>query len=71
MARINKTSENSTSTRYKFGVQVPKGIKNEMDSEKKNGNSLSEDVIKTKLKQLTRYQTFQFIDSGPGQLQTN
>jgi hypothetical protein len=38
--RINKTSTSSTSTRYIFGVQVPKGIKSAIDLDKKNGNSL-------------------------------
>jgi hypothetical protein len=36
MARINKKSANSTSARYKFGVQVPKNIENNMDLEQKN-----------------------------------
>jgi hypothetical protein len=41
-----------------FGIQVPKGIKNAIDLDKKNGNQLWQESIKTELKQLTDYQTF-------------
>ena len=44
--------------------QVPKGIKNAIELDKKNGNSLCQDAIKTELKQLTDYQTCIVLDSG-------
>jgi hypothetical protein len=49
---------------YKFGIQVPKRIKNAIDLDKKNGNRLWQDAIKTELMQLTDYQTFIVLDSG-------
>jgi hypothetical protein len=48
----------------KFGIQVPKGIKNAINWDKKNGNNLREEAIKTELKQLTDYETFIVLDSG-------
>jgi hypothetical protein len=41
-----------------------KGIKNEIDLDKKNGNQLWQEAVKTELKQLTDYQTFIELDSG-------
>jgi hypothetical protein len=64
IARIHKASTNPTSIKYKFGVQVPKGIKNAINLDKKNGNNLWEEAIKTDLKQLTDYETFIVLDSG-------
>jgi hypothetical protein len=55
--------------KYKFGIQVPrgtKGIKNAIDLDKKNGNQLLQEAIKTELKQLTDYQKFVVLDSGGG-----
>jgi hypothetical protein len=65
IARILKVST-STGIKYKFGIQVPKGIKNAIDLDKKNGNQLWEETIRTELKQLTDYQTFIVLDSGGG-----
>jgi hypothetical protein len=31
--------------KYKFGIQVPKGINNEIDIDKKNGNQLWQEPI--------------------------
>jgi hypothetical protein len=36
--------------KYKFGIQVPKGIKNEIDLDKKNGKQLWQEPIKIELK---------------------
>jgi hypothetical protein len=55
----------STCVKYKFGVQVPKDIKNGIDLDKNNGKiSIWRETIRTELKQLTDYQTFIVIDSG-------
>jgi hypothetical protein len=64
IARILKVSTSPAGIKYKFGIQVPKGIKNEIDLDKKNGNHLWQEAIKTELKQLTDYQTFIVPDSG-------
>ena len=39
VSRINKASTSPTSIKYKFGIQVPKGIKNAINLDKKNGNN--------------------------------
>jgi hypothetical protein len=64
IARIHKVSTSSAGIKYKFGIQAPKGIKNAIDLDKKNGNQLWQESIKTELKQLTDYQTFIVLDSG-------
>jgi hypothetical protein len=38
IARILKVSTSPAGIKYKFGIQIPKGIKNEIDLDKKNGN---------------------------------
>jgi hypothetical protein len=64
IARILKISTSPASIKYKFGIQVPKAIMNVIDLDKKNGNQLWQEAIKTELKQLTDYQTFIVLDSG-------
>jgi hypothetical protein len=64
IARILKVSTSPAGIKYKFGIQVPKGIKKSIDLDKKNGNQLWQEAIKTEFKQLTEYQTFIVQDSG-------
>jgi hypothetical protein len=75
IARILKVSTSPAGIKSKFGIQVPKGIKNAIDIDKKNGNKLWkepiktelklwQEAIKTELKQLTDHQTFIVLDSG-------
>jgi hypothetical protein len=64
ITRVHKASSSPTGIKYKFGIQVPKGIKNAINLDKKNGNNLWEEAIKTELKQLTNYETFIVLDSG-------
>jgi hypothetical protein len=64
ITRVHKASTSPTGIKYKFGIQVPKGIKNALNLDKKNGNNLWEEAIKTELKQLTDYETFIVLDSG-------
>jgi hypothetical protein len=40
ITRILKLSTSPAGIKYKFGIQVPKGIKNAIDLDKKNGNQL-------------------------------
>jgi hypothetical protein len=58
IARIFKVSTSPAGIKYKFGIQVPKGIKNAIYLDKKNENQLWQEAIKTELKQLTDNQTF-------------
>jgi hypothetical protein len=62
ISRILKVSTRPAGIKYKFGIRVPKGIKNAIDLDKKNGNKLWQEAIKTELKQLTDYQTFIVLD---------
>jgi hypothetical protein len=64
IARILKVPSIPAGIKYKFGIQVPKGIKNTIDLHKKNGNHLWQEAINTELKQITDYQTFIVLDSG-------
>jgi hypothetical protein len=59
-----KISTSPAGIKYKFRIQVPKGIKNAFDLDKKNENQFWQEAIKTELKQVTDYQTFIVLDSG-------
>jgi hypothetical protein len=52
-AKIHKASASSSSVKYKFGIQVPRGIKNAIQLDRKHGKNLWQEAIKTELKQLT------------------
>jgi len=64
IAKIHKVTSSPTTVKYKFGIQVPKGIKNAISLDKKNNNNLWQEAIETELKQLTDYETFIILDSG-------
>ena len=64
MAKVNKTLASPTCIRYKFGIQVPRGIKRAIELDRKNGNTIWEDAIKIELKQLSDYHIFLVINSG-------
>jgi hypothetical protein len=64
--RIHKSSMSSTSIKYKFGAQLPRGIKNAVHLDRKNGNNLWQEDVKTEHKQLTNYHGFIVLDSGGG-----
>jgi hypothetical protein len=64
IARILKVSTSPAGIKYKFGIQVHKDIKSAINQDKKNGNQLWQESIKTELKQFTDYQTFIGQDSG-------
>jgi Reverse transcriptase (RNA-dependent DNA polymerase) len=57
-------SSSPTTVKYKFGIQVPRGIRNAISLDKKNKNNLWQQAIDTELKQLTDYETFIVLDSG-------
>jgi hypothetical protein len=50
IARILKVSTSPAGIKYKFGIQVLKGIKNAIDLDKNNGNQLWQETIRTVLK---------------------
>jgi hypothetical protein len=60
----HKVTSSPTAVNYKFGIQVPKGIKNAISLDKKNKNNLWQEAIETELKLLTDYETFIIHDSG-------
>jgi hypothetical protein len=64
IARILKFSTSPAGIKYKFDIQVAKGIKNAINLDEKNGNQLWQEAVKTELKQLTDYQKFIWLDSG-------
>jgi hypothetical protein len=64
MSKAYICSTGSTTFNYKFGIQVPEGIKNAISLDKKNKNNLWQEAIETELKQLTDYETFIILDSG-------
>jgi hypothetical protein len=64
IARILKDSTSPVGIKYRFGIQVTKGIKNAIDPYKKNGNQLWQEAIRTELEKLPDYQTFIVLDSG-------
>jgi hypothetical protein len=49
IAWVLKVSTSPAGIKYKFGIQVPKGIKNAIDLDKKNGSQLWQEAIKTEL----------------------
>jgi hypothetical protein len=64
IARILKISTSPAGIKYKFGIQVPKGIKNTIELDKENGSQLWQEAINIELEQLTNYQTFIVLDPG-------
>jgi hypothetical protein len=64
IAKAQKISANTTGIKFNFGIQIPKGTKNRINLDKKNGNNLREEAIKTELKQIIDYQRFIVLDSG-------
>jgi hypothetical protein len=69
IARILKVSTSPAGIKYKFGLQVPKGINNAIDLDKKNGNHSWQEDIKKELKQLKDYQTFIVVPQAAHQAQ--
>ena len=61
---IQKVSAKPIRIKYKFVIQVPIVIKKTMELDKKNGNSLCQDAIKTDSKQHIDYRKFIDLDSG-------
>jgi hypothetical protein len=57
-------STSPTAVKYKFGIQVPRGIKNVISLNKRNKNNPWQEAIETEFKQRTDDETFIVLDSG-------
>lgn len=64
MSKACNTSTSVTTVTYKFGIQVPRRIKNVISLDKKKKNNLWQEAIEVQLTQLTDYETFIVLDSG-------
>ena len=49
---------------YKFGVQVPRGLKQAAKLDKENGDNKWQEAIDKELKQLNSYKTFRVMEKG-------
>jgi hypothetical protein len=58
IARIHKVSARPPGMKCKFGILVPKVIKNEIELDENIGNQLWQKAINTETKQFTDYQKF-------------
>jgi hypothetical protein len=68
MSKACIASSSPTTVKYKFRIQVPRGIRNAISLDKKNKNNLWQQETDTELKQLTDYETFIVLDSGGGDI---
>jgi hypothetical protein len=62
MSKAYNVSTSPTTVKYKFEIQVPRGIRNVINLDKRNKNILWQQAIETELKQLTDYETFIVLD---------
>jgi hypothetical protein len=62
MSKVYNVSNSPITVKYKFGIQVPRGIRNAISLDKKNKNNLWEQEIQTELRQPTDYETFIVLD---------
>jgi hypothetical protein len=63
MARL-MASQKKSGNRYKFGVQVPRSVKQAYEMDRINGNNLWAEAMKKEINQLMEYDTFHVLDSG-------
>ena len=64
LARAYKAATKPGGKKYKFGVQVPYSVKQALELDRINGDTMWLDAIKKELKQLNEYQTFKLLDKG-------
>ena len=64
LARAFKAKTKPSAPKYKFGIQVPQGLKQAYEIDRLNGNTLWADAIKKELEQLSDYQTFRTLQPG-------
>jgi hypothetical protein len=63
MARL-MASQKKNGNRFKFGVQVPRSVKQAYELDRINGNNLWAEAMKKEINQLMEYDTFHVLDSG-------
>ena len=64
LAKALKTKKDSFGKKYKFGIQLHMGVKQAMDLDKRNGNTLWLDAIGVELQKLEEFGTFKVLDKG-------
>lgn len=64
MVHAAKKKSRDSGSRYKFGVQIPRGFRQAKELDEANGNTLWQDAIKKEFDQIHEYNTFK--DMGVG-----
>ena len=64
LARIFKSQVKDLKARFKYGIQIPRGYKEAMELDKKNGDTKWMDAINREKNQLFDYETFKVLDRG-------
>ena len=64
LVRAFKAKVTPGGPKFKFGVQVPMGVKQAMELDKKNGNTKWRDAIKKELEQLDEFKVFRLLSEG-------
>jgi hypothetical protein len=64
LAKSFKAKVQGYAAKYKFGVRVPFGLKQAMQLDKENGNTLWFDAIKKVLDCLSQHNVFRFLKKG-------
>ena len=63
LLKVFKTSINKE-PQYKFGVRIPRSVKEALEFDKQNGNNYWAEALKTEIGQINSYETFQLIEEG-------
>ena len=68
MLRILKTQKKAYAPKYKFGVRVPRNVRDALSIDRANGNTLWAEAIQKELRQLEDFETFEVAkpDFDPG-----
>lgn len=64
LARIFKSQMKNAVKMFKFGVQVPKSVKEALEFDKKNKTNLWAEAIRKEIEQLLEYKTFKILKRG-------
>ena len=64
LVRAYKAKVRPGGPKFKFGIQVPLGVKQALVLDRKNGNTKWQDAIKTKIGQLEEFRVFRLLAEG-------
>ena len=64
MAKIFKSQVKDLKSRFKFGIEVPRGVKEAMMLDKKNGDNKWMEAISKEKNQLFDFETFEVLGKG-------